>query len=71
VAFANNVGRIDDLRIPKSNFAPLAALCAKMNSPDEVRPHDPAGAVIAQGGESGGYCGDVSTMAMQKHSLHA
>ena len=44
VAFANNVGRIDNLRVSKSNLAALAALGAKVNSPHEIRPHDPAGA---------------------------
>jgi hypothetical protein len=43
VAFAENVGRIDDLRVPKSELATLPVFCAKVNSPDAVRPHDPAG----------------------------
>ena len=47
---------------PSRTSLPLPRFVAKMTSPDEARPHDPAGAVIAQGGESGGYCGDVSTM---------
>ena len=42
VALADNVGRIDYLRIPEPNLAALAALYAKVDSPDEVRPDNPA-----------------------------
>jgi hypothetical protein len=42
IAFAYNVCRIDHLRVPEPNLAALAAFYAKVDSPDEVRPDNPA-----------------------------